>query len=446
MAATAQPLLQAGVDWLASFELQDENVPYKEAAVGFIVVVTLFESYLELRQRGALRKPDIPPVLKGVITEKSFKQTQAYCLDKWNFSMFMTAFNLTEELLVLHYNVLPWLWGWVLTPLALVGLTDQNEVARSVLFVVVYYQLQTMIKIPFSVYSTFWLEARHGFNKTTPRTFVLDILKSFVLMLVFVPIILGILIPIINSGGKFLALWLWLFMFTLSIVMMTIYPVLIAPLFNKYEPLAEGPLRAKIEALAASLQFPLKKLFVVDGSTRSAHSNAYMYGFFKNKRIVLYDTLINQCKDNEEEIVAVLAHELGHWKLSHTLYNFVAMQIVTFVQFGLYTVVRNSTAIYSAFGFSGQSALIGLMLFQQIIAPVDHVVGFLFNMLSRRYEFQADAFAVELKYGKELKGGLIRLQEENKSPSNIDPWYSTYHHTHPPLVERLKAIDNRKAD
>lgn len=326
------------------------------------------------------------------------------------------------------------------------GLTAEYEIVRSIIFTLVYILLTTVIGLPWSIYGTFVLEARHGFNKQTPSLFVKDIVKTFLLALVFVPILEGMLIPIIQFGGKYLALWLWLFMFSVAIVMMTIYPTVIAPLFNKYDPLPEGSLRSKIEALAGSLEFPLKKLYVVDGSTRSSHSNAYMYGFFKNKRIVLFDTLIKQCEDNEELVVAVLAHELGHWKEGHTVRQFVSGQVVSFVQFGLYTVVRNTDAIFTSFGYSDKPALIGLLLFQFIISPIDHIVGFVFNILSRMYEFQADAFAKKLGYAKELREGLIRLQEENKGAMNIDPMYSAYHHSHPPLVERLEAIDMKKDD
>mmetsp|Transcript_34276 Transcript_34276/g.47512 ORF Transcript_34276/g.47512 Transcript_34276/m.47512 type:complete len:446 (-) Transcript_34276:169-1506(-) len=431
------------LDILANGELPS-GIPFKQAVMGFILVVFLFETYLEFRQLGALKRPNIPESLKEVITEKSFKSTQHYCLDKWFFSMFMSVFSLTEEMLMLHFNVLSIVWTWTLTPLAKLGLTEENEIIRSIMFTVIFTLLSTLIKLPFSVYSTFVLEEKHGFNKQTVRLFFSDMVKSLALMLVFVPVILSVMLPIIQFGGRLLALWLWLFMFCFSLLMMSIYPVLIAPLFNKYDPLPEGKLRTKIEALAASLNFPLKKLFVIDGSARSAHSNAYMYGFFKNKRIVLYDTLLKQCEGNDEEIVAVLAHELGHWKLNHTVFTFTTMQLMTFSQFALFMVVRNTSALYSAFGFSDQPALISLMLFQQIVAPIDHVVGFLNNMLSRRFEFQADEFAVNLNYAESLRGGLIRLQETNKSSSNIDPWYSAYHHTHPPLVERLKALHQKK--
>ncbi|BFI43046.1 STE24 endopeptidase [Marchantia polymorpha subsp. ruderalis] len=240
------------------------------------------------------------------------------------------------------------------------------------------------------------------------------------------------------KGGPYLALYLWGFMLVLSLGMMAIYPVLIARLFNKFTPLPEGELRAKIEKLASLLKFPLKKLFVIDGSTRSSHSNAYMYGFFNSKRIVLYDTLIQQCK--EEEVVAVLAHELGHWQLSHTMYSFVAMQVLTLMQFGGYTLVRNSTDLFRSFGFSTQPVLIGLVLFQHTIMPLQHLVSFGLNLVSRAFEFQADAFARKLGYADSLRG-LIKLQEENLSAMNTNPWYSAYHYSHPPLVERLQALD-----
>lgn len=173
--------------------------------------------------------------------------------------------------------------------------------------------------------------------------------------------IVAAIIVIVQKGGPYLAIYLWAFMFGLSLAMLTIYPILIAPLFNKFTPLPDGPLREKIEKLASSLKFPLKKLFVVDGSTRSSHSNAYMYGFFKNKRIVLYGTSVQQCK-NDEEIVAVIAHELGHWKLNHTVFTFIAMQILTLLQFGGYTIARNSTDLSQSFGFDSQLVLIGLIL------------------------------------------------------------------------------------
>lgn len=242
--------------------------------------------------------------------------------------------------------------------------------------------------------------------------------------------------------APYLAVYLWAFLLVLSVFMMVLYPVVIAPLFNTYTPLPEGDLRTGIEKLAASLKYPLKKLFVVNGSIRSGHSNAYLYGFFKNKRIVIYDTLLEQCK-KDEEVVAVIGHELGHWKLNHTLYGFLGQQVIWLVYMGGFQAVKGSQVLYRSFGFESEAVLIGLLLFGFVIGPISHTLSFLFNIVSRTFEYQADAFAVKLGYAEPLKVGLIRLQEENLSAMNLDPWYSTYHFSHPPLIDRLGAIDSR---
>ncbi|GAY51449.1 hypothetical protein CUMW_134320 [Citrus unshiu] len=366
--------------------------PYMEAVVGFMILMYFFETYLDLRQHAALKLPKLPKTLEGVISQEKFEKSRGYSLDKSNFVIPNIA-------LVLE-----------------VGLDAENEILHTLSFLAGVMLWSQLTDLPFSLYSTFVIEARHGFNKQTIWLFFRDMIKGMILAIVLGPPIVSAIIIIVQKGGPYLAIYLWAFMFVLSLVMMTLYPVLIAPLFNKFTPLPEGELREKIEKLASSLKFPLKKLFVVDGSTRSSHSNAYMYGFFKNKRIVLYDTLIQQflaasslssrvkltCK-NDEEIVAVIAHELGHWKLNHTMYSFIAVQ---------HTVI-----------------------------PIQHLVSFGLNLVSRSFEFQADAFAKKLGYASALRAGLVKLQEENLSAMNTDPWYSAYHYSHPPLVERLAAID-----
>ncbi|KAM5555445.1 hypothetical protein ABKV19_023388 [Rosa sericea] len=165
----------------------------------------------------------------------------------------------------------------------------------------------------------------------------------------------------------------------------------------------------------------------------------YMYGFSNNKRIVLYDTLIQQCK-NDEKVVAVLSHELGHWKLNHTVYLFISGQISMLLKFGGYTPLRNSSSLFPSFGFDTQPVIIGLIIFQHTITPIQHLVRFASNLVSRAFEFQADDFAKKLGYASSLRACLVRLQEENLSAMNIDTWYSAYHRYHPPLVQRLAAI------
>lgn len=350
-------------------------------------------------------------------------------------SLFDTVINIV----CLMRSYYPLTWGRSGDIVSHLGFT--GEIAQSVVWALMLSVIGTLLNIPWSVYSTFVIEARHGFNKTTPFVYITDFIKSLFLTVLFVPPIVAGIVYILLHTGPAMALYLWIFMFVLSLLMLTVYPVFIAPLFNKYTPLEEGSLKKSIEELASSLSFPLKKLFVVDGSKRSAHSNAYMYGFFKNRRIVLYDTLIEQC--TEEQVTAVLAHELGHWKLGHTIFLFISTQVILGAQLGLFALTRGAPGLYEAFGFIGpqnQPALASLVLFQMMIGPLDEFLGLAQNMVSRLFEFQADAFGVKLGKSKDLMDALCILDKENKGPPNVDSWYSTYHHSHPPLYQRLRAI------
>ncbi|XP_038682734.1 CAAX prenyl protease 1 homolog isoform X2 [Tripterygium wilfordii] len=405
-----------------------------------MILMYFFETYLDLRQHAALKLPTLPKTLVGLISQEKFEKSRAYSLDKSYFHFFHEFVTIVMDSSILYFGILPWFWKKSGNFLVLAGLNADNEILHTLSFLAGVMIWSQVTDLPFSLYSTFVIEERHGFNKQTLWLFLRDLIKGICLSIVLGPPIISAIILIVQKGGDYLAIYLWAFMFVLSLVMMTVYPILIAPLFNKFTPLPEGELREKIEKLASSLLFPLKKLFVVDGSTRSSHSNAYMYGFFKNKRIVLYDTLIQQCK-NTEEIVAVLAHELGHWKLNHTMYSFIAVQILTFLQFGGYTLVRNSTDLFRSFGFDTQPVLIGFIIFQHTVIPLQHLLSLGLNLVSRSFEFQADAFAKKLGYSSPLRAALVKLQEENLSAMNTDPWYSAYHYSHPPLVERLAAID-----
>ncbi|EFJ52686.1 hypothetical protein VOLCADRAFT_78672 [Volvox carteri f. nagariensis] len=444
------------------FKFDDAGVPYLHLYVGFTVAVYLFHTYLDVRQLRALRRPSPPEALAGLFSPELYAKTRAYNLDKWSFSFAHSLYSTVETLALILAGVLPYVWvfsgnllrtaaahaGPGLWP-AWLSTASGVEIAQTVLFVFLLFLGNLVIELPWGLYSTFVIEQRHGFNKQTLGLYVSDLVKQVLLAAVLLPPIVAGITYILQVAGPMLPLYLWGFIFALSLFFMTIYPVLIAPLFNKYEPLPEGSLRSKIEALAGSLRFPLRKLYRVDGSRRSAHSNAYMYGFFNNKRIVLYDTLIQQC--SEEQVVAVLAHELGHWKLFHTPQLFIVNQVVLVSQFCLYTLVRNSTALPAAFGFgSGEAvgasglapAFISLILFQFIVSPLDEVIHYASNVVSRRFEFQADAFAVHTGHGTELRSALLKMEEENKGAMHVDPWYSSYHYSHPPLVDRLKAIDS----
>ncbi|KAL8554245.1 hypothetical protein ACS0TY_002447 [Phlomoides rotata] len=421
--------------------------PYMEAIVGVMILVYIFEMYLDLRQRAALKLPTLPKPLAGVVSQEKYEKSRAYSLDKNTYHIVHEFITIIMDSAIIYFGILPWFWKRAGEFLVYYGFNAENEILHTLSFLAGVMFWSQLTDLPFSLYSTFVIEERHGFNKQTLGSFFKDMIKGIAVSVVIGPPIIAIIIIIVQKGGPYLAIYLWAFICVLSLIITALYPVLIAPLFNKFTPLPEGELKTKIEKLASSLGFPLKKLFVVDGSTRSSHSNAYMYGFLNNKRIVIYDTLLQQCK-NDEEVVAVIAHELGHWKLKHTTYSFFAFQIITLLQFGGYTLIRNSKDLFQSFGFDTQPVLIGLIIFQHTVIPVQHVVNLLLNLACRAFEFQADAFAKKLGYAPTLRSGLIVMQEENLSAMNTDPWYSAYHFSHPPLVERLAALDkpDKKTD
>ena len=418
------------------------DLPYLEYVCAFTICVSTLHAYLDVRQLRALRNTTPSASVRHLYTKDECEKKAHYQRDRLKLNLVHSIYDTALSVAMLVYSYYPWVWRLSGTILSRTLGWTNAEITQSIIWVVLLSVFSTLMNIPWSLYSTFVLEGKHGFNKTTVGTFVGDIVKSTLLTLVLVPPIIAGLVKILMSTGPAVALYIWGFMLVVSLVMLTVYPVFIAPLFNKYEPLKEGKLKDMIEDLASKLKFPLKKLFVIDGSKRSAHSNAYMYGFFKNKRIVLYDTLIEQC--TSEQVTAVLAHELGHWALSHTKYLFVASQLVLGAQMGLFAALRATPGLLEAFGFVGkgnQPVLAGLVLFQLLIGPLDEVLSLLQNFVSRAFEYQADRFAVDQGYATELKGALCVLDKQNKGPPNTDKWYSTYHHSHPVLVERLTAID-----
>jgi STE24 endopeptidase len=326
-----------------------------------------------------------------------------------------------------------------------------NDIKVSLVFLGITTVISTLTSLPFELYSTFEIERKHGFNKQTYQLFIVDKIKGLVLTAVIGGPFVALLLYIIQVGGPYFYFYVWAFLFAFSVFMMTIVPVVIMPLFNKYEPLPDGPLKTRIYELADQLKYPLTKLFVVDGSKRSSHSNAYMYGFGNNKRIVLFDTLLEQVTD--DEILAILGHELGHWKLGHTLTNFVVTQVYFGAAFYAFSLTFGSSDLYAAFGFNDPSrpapTIIALLLFFQTLwAPVDKILSFILTAFSRYNEFAADRFSVDLDMSRKLQSGLCKIHLENLGAMCPDWLYSTYHYSHPPLVERLSAmmaLDNQKS-
>ncbi|XP_045197524.1 CAAX prenyl protease 1 homolog [Mercenaria mercenaria] len=469
----------------------------------FMWLVYLWESYLSYRQRELYRTvTKIPEKLESVMDQETYEKARLYNLDKSNFGFWVGLWGEIEHSLILLYGGIPYLWNVSGHFLSKYGYDSSYEILQSVVFLVFAMCFSTVTSMPFSVYSTFVIEQRHGFNKQTPGFFAKDQVKKFFVTLAIAVPITALLIYIIQIGGDYFFIYVWLFLLVVSLLMITIYADYIAPLFDKFTPLPDGELRTKIEELAKSIEFPLTKLYVVEGSKRSSHSNAYFYGFFKNKRIVLFDTLLEdysplnknkkegesegekekseeETKEeksveepkekitdevegdepkeesksdkpkehkkqgcNNEEILAVLSHELGHWKLGHIIKNLVISQVNSFLCFAAFAFLIEQQILYSAFGFNNRPTLIGLMIiFQYVFSPYNEILSFCVTALSRMFEFQADNFAKKLRYTEPLKTALIKLNKDNLGFPVNDWLYSTWHFSHPPLLERLKALE-----
>lgn len=410
----------------------------------------------------------VPKQLKDCMSDETFNKARIYGLDQQMYGIFKTL--LIDVLLVsleLYFGYIAYLWQWSIQTAAYFNLNTESEIVVSSVFVVVSSIINFFKDLPFKVYKTFVLEEKHGFNKQTPKFFVIDQLKGLVVSQVLMVPITAAIVFIVQRGGEHFFIWLWLFTGVISLILLTIYPIFIAPLFDKYTPLEEGPLRKAIEDLAASLKFPLTKLYVVEGSKRSSHSNAYFYGLWNSKRIVLFDTLLlnkgkpddSELKEEDkgkgctdEEVVAVLGHELGHWKLGHVTKNIVIMQIHLLLMFMVFGNCFKYAPFYEALGFAPgtRPIVIGLLIvFSYVMAPYNAIVNFAMTILSRRFEYQADEFAHGLGYSEQLGRSLIKLNLDNLGFPVYDWLYSSWNHSHPTLLQRLdrlKQLDEKSLE
>lgn len=423
-----------------SLFLDRPGFPWKRLVIGFSIGQYVFESLLSLRQYQVLQKTKPPKALEEEVTQETFDKSQAYGRAKAKFGFVSNLYSLVTNVAIYQFDVLPTLWSvtgrWLLqyAPARFTG-----EISHSILFFFTFNIVSQLLSLPVSYYSTFVLEEKFGFNKQTRSLFFTDLLKSQALMIALgTPILSGFLKIIQSTGTNFFA-YLWAFAVAVQVFGITVYPIFIQPLFNKLSPLEPGELRDRVESLSKKLSFPLTDLYSIDGSKRSAHSNAYFYGLPWKKHIVIYDTLIN--KSTPPEIEAVLAHELGHWSLSHTTKLLGIAQFHLLYVFALFSVFIHNASLYSSFGFTNQRPImIGFILFSEALAPMDTIIKFLMNILSRKFEFEADKFALDLGYRQELARSLIKLQVENLSTMDADWVYASYHYSHPILTERLKAL------
>jgi STE24 endopeptidase len=299
-----------------------------------------------------------------------------------------------------------------------------------------------VLDLPFDLYRTFCVEQRFGFNRVTWRLYLGDLLKGTLIgALVGLPIAAAIL-ALMSTAGALWWLWAWGVWMAFNVLILVLYPTVIAPLFNKFVPLADESLKSRVQALMSRCGFAAKGLFVMDGSRRSAHANAYFTGFGAAKRVVFFDTLLN--KLNAEEIEAVLAHELGHFRYRHVLKRMLGMFAVSLVGFALLGWLSGKTWFYAGLGvqpaLTGANGALALLLFMLAAPLFAFFVAPLLTGLSRRHEYQADAYACRQANGADLANALLKLHEDNAATLTPDPWYVRFYYSHPPAAQRIAAM------
>jgi STE24 endopeptidase len=308
-----------------------------------------------------------------------------------------------------------------------------------VIFIGILSLLNFLLSLPFSIYDTFVIEAKYGFNNTTVKIFITDILKSTTLSIIIgIPFLAGILYLLEETGS---IAWLlgWIAVTIFSLFLQYIYPNWIMPIFNKFTPLEEGELKDLITNFASKVNFPLKKLFVMDGSKRSKKSNAFFTGFGKNKRIVLYDTLLKE--HSNEQILAIIAHEVGHYKKRHILQGTILSIVHTGLLFFLLSLFLKTPDLYEAFYINSTPIYAGLIFFFMLYSPVEIILSIFLQILSRKNEFEADEYAVRnTNLGESLITALKRLSVDNLSNLTPHKLYVFLNYSHPPVLERIKVI------
>ena len=402
--------------------------------LAFLVASVLVRLWLSHRQYSHIRKhhDEVPSAFTDKISLEDHRRAADYSCTKLRFGRIMLGW---ETL---------WLLLWTLG--GGIELIDRwwagyelSALVTGLAVIVSLSLVSSLLGLPFSLYSTFVIEERYGFNKTTVKTWLLDLFKTAMLMLILgVPLVAAIL-WLMNQAGDLWWLYAWLLWMAFSLTMIWAYPAFIAPLFNQFTQLQDASLRTRIEDLLQRCGFHSQGVFVVDGSRRSAHGNAYFTGFGKNKRIVFYDTLLETL--NEDEVEAVLAHELGHFKRNHIRKSLLLSSAISFAGFALLAWLMQSAWFYHALGVSMASTHAALILFILVMPVFTYFISPLFSALSRKHEFEADEFAHRNSNYKALISALVNLYRDNASTLTPDPIHSMFYDSHPPASIRINHLE-----
>lgn len=398
------------------------------STVLFTYFLELITDYLNLKSL----KPELPSEFSGVYDADKYKKSQEYTRANTKFG-FVTS---TFDLIVM---VIFWFSGGFNFIDQLVRSWNLNSIFSGISFIGIIMILKGIIDFPFSVYSTFVIEEKFGFNKTTVKTFITDMIKGLFLGLILgIPLLAGIL-WFFGAAGTNAWIYCWIGVTLFSLIIQFIAPTWIMPLFNKFTPLEEGELKTSIMNYAKSVDFSIQNVFVIDGSKRSSKSNAYFTGFGKNKRIALYDTLIAQ--QTVEELTAVIAHEIGHYKMKHIQKSMIISFVQTGVTFFVLSLFISNRNLFDVFYMTEISDYAGLIFFGMLYSPVEMILGIFMQMFSRKNEFEADHYAVETYSNKNsLIEALKKLSVHNLSNLTPHPLNVFLNYSHPPVMERINAI------
>ena len=401
-----------------------------------IILVTIVFGYVlslitELLNLGAL-KDELPREFDGVYDAGKYTKSQEYTRIRTRFGFITSTFSIVLTLVF-------WFVGGFNSLDQLVRNWGLHPIVTGLAYMGVFIVAKGILSLPFSIYSTFVIEERFGFNKTTAKTFVLDLLKGLLLgALLGAPLLAGVL-AFFQYTGNLAWLYCWLATTVFTLFIQFIAPTWIMPLFNKFTPLEDGELRKAIISYAQSVRFSLQNVFVMDGSKRSSKSNAFFTGFGKNKRIALFDTLIE--KHTVAELVAVLAHEIGHYKKKHIMQSMVISILHTGVMFFLLAVFISHAGLFEAFYMDQISIYAGLIFFGMLYSPIEIILSIFMNIFSRKNEYEADRYASETtKDSQSMIEALKKLSVHNLSNLTPHPFYVFLNYSHPPVLERIRAI------
>lgn len=388
------------------------------------------ERILGFLNRKSAKQP-IPTELKGIYDDEKYQTSQAYQAAVSRFGNFSASFSFVLMFLAIYNGWFGLLDEWIRTfsPVSLVS---------PLIFFGILYVISDIIGMPFSLYRNFVIEEKFGFNKMTVKTFVLDKIKGYLLTVIIGGLLLAVLIYLMNAIGRDFWYYFWAVMTGFVLFANLFYTSLILPLFNKLTPLQDGDLKASIEAYCEKVKFPLKNIFIMDGSKRSSKGNAFFSGLGKRKKVVLFDTLVEN--HSTDELTAVFAHEVGHYKKKHILYGTIfSIALMGFMLF-LFSRMAYNAEVSWALGGQTSALHLNILAFGILYSPISSILGIIGNLISRKNEYEADAYAKKTYKAEPLISGLKKMSSDHLSNLTPHPAFVFVNYSHPPLKERITAL------